>query len=335
MRPFNCSQCGAQVYFENSHCMNCHADLGFAIDSLDIVALPSRPDLMYCQNYQLHACNWLVNTDSHSPYCLSCQLNNTIPDLSQDQYRNYWFEIERAKRRLLYSLFKLNLPVVPKQTRDGEGIWFDFLAPDENEPVLTGHLHGLITLNIHEADSVAREASKKQLGEPYRTLLGHFRHEIGHYFWQLLVEPNHEMLNVFRGAFGDERIDYQSALSAHYERKDAHRWDDAYVSFYASSHPWEDWAETWAHYLHILDALDTASQFGMAVERPDHQKVDFELFDPYQATSIEVLIQHWLPMTYALNSINRSMGLHDFYPFVLTPKVIHKLGVVHDIIRCS
>lgn len=336
MRHFDCPNCQHQVYFENTSCIHCHAQLGFDPVQMTMVVLDNNSDYQYCTNAQHQACNWLVASLSKESFCLSCQLNHTIPDIGNKAYLAYWQKIESAKRRLVYSLIQFNLPVAPKMQEDGPGIWFDFLADQQNDKVTTGHNQGLITLNINEADSVARESTKKQMGEAYRTLLGHFRHEIGHYYWDVLIAPNDERLNQCRALFGDERSDYGQALQTHYERENTMDWTDDHVSFYASSHPWEDWAETWAHYMHIVDALDTANQFGLIVNQPnDDSKIRFNRFDPYQFTDIDTIINHWLPMTYALNSVNRSMGIDDFYPFVLSPTVINKLAFVHKAISSS
>lgn len=334
MRTFNCGNCGRQVYFENTHCVHCKSALGFEPSTLSLLSLSEQSPHSYCENFQHNICNWLVDDNEAATSCLSCSLNNTTPDLDNPEHTSYWQKIESAKRRLLYSLLKLKLPVEAKKDNESSGIWFDFLADKDDHKVMTGHNQGLITLNIAEADSVARESNKKQLGEPYRTLLGHFRHEIGHYYWDHLIASNDKHLDQCRALFGDDREDYGEALKAHYNRNNDHSWSEDFVSFYASSHPWEDWAETWAHYLHIIDALDTASHFNMEVSRPTSgQQVELHQFDPYhQGVTINDIIEHWLPMTYALNSINRSMGLNDFYPFVLAPAVIKKLGFVHKVI---
>jgi hypothetical protein len=89
-------------------------------------------------------------------------------------------------------------------------------------------------------------------------LLGHFRHEVGHYFWDRLVATDPHQLEEFRVLFGDDRQDYGEALKRHYDEGAPANWQDTYISMYATMHPWEDFAETWAHYLHIVDTLETA-----------------------------------------------------------------------------
>jgi hypothetical protein len=196
---------------------------------------------------------------------------------------------------------------------------------------MTGHNNGLITLALKEADDVTREKVRTEMGEPYRTLLGHFRHEIGHYFWDRLVANEAPILETFRALFGDERQDYGEALKRHYAEGPPENWQNDFVSLYASSHPWEDFAETWAHCFHMVDGLETAKVFGInpAV------KIDTGLgkpadpsFDPYRATNIRPVIASWVPLTVAINSLNRSLGQPDFYPFVLTPVVITKIDFV-------
>ena len=201
---------------------------------------------------------------------------------------------------------------------------------------MTGHDNGLITINLAEADDSERERQRHQMGEPYRTLLGHFRHEIAHYYWTRLV-GNSNRLQEFRDLFGDERKDYRDALQQHYANGPPPDWPTHYVTAYASSHPWEDFAETWAHYFHMVDTLETAHAFGLSVRPKVSKGSDFATkidFDSHHA-EMERLIDAWLPLTFAVNSINRSMGQPDLYPFVLAPTVIAKLTFVHDRIRAQ
>jgi hypothetical protein len=233
---------------------------------------------------------------------------------------------------------RLGLPVVP-QGEDPNGLAFDFLADNQagGDRVLTGHASGLITLNIAEADPLQRERMRTEMGEPYRTIIGHFRHESGHYYWDRLVRDS-QWVDLYREMFGDEREDYGEALQRHYANGPPADWDERFVSSYASSHPWEDWAESWAHYLHIIDTLETAYQFGLGV-RPRIASDDGlhaeTIYDPYRQNDFESVIESWLPLTYALNSLNRSMGHDHVYPFVLAPPVIAKLALVHRIVQQS
>jgi hypothetical protein len=264
-----------------------------------------------------------------------------VPDLSSEQNVSRWRNLEVAKRRLFYTLLKLGLPPTLRP-EDPQGLAFDFLAdPAENSPdgpsILTGHDNGLITINIAEADDAEREKRRHSMGEPYRTLLGHFRHEIGHYYWNVLVR-NDPSLERFRQIFGDERQDYGEALKAHYTHGPKENWQEEYVSAYAASHPWEDFAETWAHYLHIVDTLETANAFGLKVRprisRAPELAAEID-FDPHQEADLNRLITAWLPLTFAVNSLNRSMGQPDLYPFVLPPAVIAKLAFIHERIHAQ
>ncbi len=247
--------------------------------------------------------------------------------------------MERAKRRLLHTLIELGLPVESRREKPG-GLAFCFLEDGAKTKVFTGHNEGIITINLAEADDPFREKTRERLGETYRTLLGHFRHEIGHYYWDRLILNNSDDLPSFRDLFGDERADYQAALRVHYEQGAPPDWQSTFVSAYASMHPWEDWAETWSHYLHMVDTLETARAYGLAVraepETPDSQappiamtarRLDFHSFDD--------ILSAWIPLTTALNSLNRGMGLPDLYPFVLNSGAIRKLRFVHDVIAKS
>lgn len=202
--------------------------------------------------------------------------------------------------------------------------------------VITGHADGLITINIAEADAPFREQQRIVMNETYRTVLGHFRHEVSHYYWSRLVDGS-EHLEPFRTRFGDERRDYSAALAHHYEAGAAADWAAHHVSAYASMHPWEDFAETFAHYLHMVDTLETARSYGLAL-RPAPiggatiasvvaRRVDFDDFDD--------LITAWGPLTLALSSLNRSMGLPALYPFVLSNEAIDKLRFVHELVESS
>ena len=286
----------------------------------------------------LDACNWLIPSDSHERFCEACRHNRTVPDLSDEVNLRNWRRMELAKHRLFYTLLRLNLPI-PNRADDPErGLVFDFLA-DPKRPdaakVLTGHDEGLITLALVEADDAERESRRTSMGEPYRTLLGHFRHEVGHYYWDRLVRDEGRLAEC-RAVFGNDEEDYSEALKRHYTEGAPAGWRDHFVSTYATTHAWEDFAETWAHYLHIVDSLETAAAFGLEVHpvvTPDQVLHVQVAVDPYQSGSFDRLIEVWLPLTYALNAMNRSMGLADLYPFVLSPDVIRKLGFIHDLVH--
>ena len=356
MKLFQCQQCGQPIYFENTECERCHSALGFLPDGMVMTALQPQPEdgsfrplanpaltVRFCQNAAHEACNWVLPAHSGEDFCEACQANRTIPDLSDADRLTCWRLLEIAKHRLIYGLLRLRLPLVSKFKDPARGLAFDFLAgPDydfrESQKVITGHAEGLITINIAEADDAERERHRQDMAEPYRTLLGHFRHEIGHYYWERLIQGDQARLASFRQMFGDEQQDYSQALEAHYNGGPPADWQQHFVSSYASSHPWEDWAETWAHYLHIVDTLETAHAFGIHVHPPEVKDPSMEAdadFDPYRSAKFEDLIEVWLPLTYAVNSLNRSMGQPDLYPFVLPPAVLSKLNYIHDTIGSS
>lgn len=293
-----------------------------------------------CENFESPAgCNWMVRVDDDETLCRSCRLNQTIPDLDDPDNCLWWRKIENAKRRLVAQLFNLGLPVESKVSENPErGVMFDILrSPEKGPRVLTGHADGLITLNVEEADDSVREKTRQQMHEPYRTLLGHFRHEIGHYYWDRLVAGS-PWLDKCRELFGDDRQDYSAALKRNYEQGPPENWADEYISSYASVHPWEDWAESWAHYLHIVDSLDTALRFGLRGEDVEQAVEPFtveDLYDPEapDANRVILLVNSWVQMTTVLNELARSMGQHDFYPFVMSRPVLRKIHFIQMIVK--
>lgn len=351
MKLFECQHCGQPLYFENTLCESCGRRLGYLPDRGTLSALEPDGDhwraladpgtsYVFCANAVHDACNWMVPADGGETYCAACEHNRTIPDLSDEENLSRWRKLELAKHHLFYSLLRLGLRPKSCALHDEGGLCFDFLTDgvdtDGNPvPVLTGHAEGLITINVAEADDAEREKRRTAMGEPYRTLLGHFRHEVGHYFWDRLVRDT-PAIESFRALFGDERQDYGEALKRHYDQGPPADWQNSFVSTYATAHPWEDWAETWAHYLHIIDTLETARAFGMKVRpriRKGHELATAVDFDPHRVIDMDDLIDTWLPLTYAVNSLNRSMGQPDLYPFVLSPTAIEKLAYVHDLVR--
>ena len=343
MKKFLCAQCNGRVFFENSRCLFCQAELGFIAEELTVGTFkPAATDQtqqrigtdgLYrsCANLKTAgACNWMIPADSAESFCPSCRLNHTIPDLSKPRNQQAWLKLETGKRRLLYNLLSLGLPVASKLENPAHGLAFDFLedtpagAPGDDH-VFTGHAEGLITINLDEADDPKRENARQLMGEMYRTVLGHFRHEIGHYYWDLLVRDTPQ-LEIFRKVFGDERVDYAAALNNHYRQGPPANWQQERVSAYAASHPWEDWAETWAHYLHILDTLETAAAEGLIIKDGGKQMT---ILPPIGRPFADIAVQ-WRDVRLLLNGLNRSMGLPDPYPFVLADPVIAKLTLIHN-----
>jgi hypothetical protein len=353
MKTFHCTHCQNLIFFENVRCLSCGHPLAFLPDRGIMAALIQCSDGLWrseiqaaedqgyrlCGNHdQVSVCNWVVPADEASNFCRSCRLNRVIPDLSSPRNTTAWFRLELAKRRMLYTLLGLGLPVNPKDGDGDSGLAFEFLEDSTDgdaERVLTGHDNGLITLNIAEADDVHREKQRTLQKEPYRTLLGHFRHEIGHYFWDRLI-LNGPKLNAFRTLFGDERTDYPEALQRHYQEGPPGHWERNFISAYASTHPWEDWAESWAHYLHMVDALETAGAAGLALrprraDEPSMQPPPDPLNPRHQ--DFDAMVESWLSLTYILNNLSRGLGLPDSYPFVLSLPVIDKLRFIHDTIN--
>jgi hypothetical protein len=254
-----------------------------------------------------------------------------IPDLSQPGHREAWYRLEVAKRRLIYTLLGLGLPLENQVSDPEHGLVYEFLADVPGaDPMLTGHNNGVITISVAEADDVEREKRRLQLHEPYRTLLGHFRHEVGHYYWERLIQHSHR-IDAFRYLFGDEREDYSEALKRHYQQGAPSDWQQRFVSAYASAHSWEDWAETWAHYLHMTDTLETATACGLSLQpkRPDEPSLKADAWSG-RPDSFERMVSDWFPVTYVLNNLNRGLGLPDGYPFVLSTPAIDKLRFVHE-----
>jgi len=267
----------------------------------------------------------MIPEDSDHRYCLSCSLNKMVPAMTAPKKRQWWLDMESAKRRLIVTLQKLNLPI-ENQKNQKDGLAFAFLEDKRMNPavkeefVATGHKEGLITVNLAEADDARRERTRVEMGELYRTLLGHFRHESGHYYFERLLRNNDSLLEEFRQLFGDERVNYNASLKKYYQEPSAFSSSSDFISDYAQSHPFEDWAECWAHYLHMVDTLETASWAGIV----DH---DMSRHD------IDQWLSDWSLVTIKLNSLNRSMGLKDAYPFVLSERTLTKIRLVHRIVN--
>jgi hypothetical protein len=342
MKCFHCDSCGLMVFFQNDHCEQCGHRLGFLPDVLALSALetvkenqlqatlPATKGRIYrnCANEsQFQVCNWMVPDEDPNTFCAACRLNEIIPDLTNAKNVDRWKKLELAKRYSIYTFLKLGLPI--EGSADGKlpPLRFRFLEDKENAPVKTGHENGLITLNIAEADADEREHRRVAMHEPYRTLVGHFRHESGHFYWDRLI-ANSPNLENFRKLFGDETADYGVALQNYYKSGPRAGWAAEMVSAYASSHPWEDWAETWAHYLHIMDTLETAAGFGVGVDNNGKKNTRVKFHD---RMDFDALLAEWIPLTCALNTINRGMGLPDLYPFVIPPPVVEKLRFIHRV----
>ncbi|AUG40112.1 hypothetical protein CXP47_09500 [Pseudomonas chlororaphis] len=346
-------RCGQSLFFRNSQCLACSAALGYQPEQSRLSSLQPGPEVdtwlldvdpqaglfRRCANLDTPAaCNWLLPAYGAGTLCMACRLNRTIPDLGVAENPERWRKVAIAKRRLVAQLVSLGLPLIAKTEDEEAGLAFDFLGVDrQGKAPMTGHANGLITLDIKEADDAYREQVRVQMHEPYRTLLGHFRHEVGHYYWDRLIADSH-WLEPCRALFGDERASYAEALDRHYQQGAPNDWSQAYVSAYATMHPWEDWAETWAHYLHMMDAVDTALGFGMSAREMDFDYQPFPLdtlYDPQHPGGPAFLsfVNAWIELAGMLNELSRSMGQPDFYPFILPPAVIAKLHFIHLVIQ--
>lgn len=325
MQRFNC-ECGQPLFFDSVQCERCARGVGFDPELQQMVTLDDDRSSTHrvCANSSQHGvCNWLVAHHSDESLCESCRLTQVIPNLSDPANLQRWARLEAAKRRLLYSIKTLRLDVRSKQQDPQSGLSFEFKLDRRTDPaslddfVSTGHAGGVITINAREADPVQEVRTREHLNEPYRSLLGHMRHESGHYYWDRLIRDS-KHLQAWRELFGDERLDYASAMQTYYDRGPSEDWPSQHISAYASAHPWEDWAETWAHYLHMQDTLETASSLGLL----EHSTEPAQDFDQQVNT--------WMQVAVTLNELNRSMGQDDPYPFVLEPTVIEKMRFIHQ-----
>jgi hypothetical protein len=358
MKVFHCDHCGNLLFFENTQCVRCGQVVAYLPDLAIVGSLDPNNDqtpdrvgtwrspvraaagknYRLCRNYALEqVCNWTVDASDANELCVSCRLTHVIPDLTSGDHRPAWYKLEAAKRRLVFTLLRLRLPIVSRDADPDRGLAFEFKADTFDAPVLTGHATGLITVNIAEADDAERERRRTSLHEPFRTLAGHMRHESGHYYWDRLVADRgtHE---AFRRVFGDERPDYGTALNTYYAQGPRADWQGGYISAYASAHPLEDWAETWAHYLHMVDTLETTAACGVSLQPRRADEPSLSRVSPYVVSPdapFSQLIDSWYPVTYLLNNLNRGLGLADAYPFVWSPPAIDKLRFVHETVRSA
>lgn len=349
MKLFTCATCGQTIYFDNRFCVRCGSALGFVAQDVTLHALVPAGEAMwtvagrdgvfrFCDNAAHDVCNWLVPADGPHAFCEACRHNRIVPT-TDPQGLERWRRIGAAQRHLFYSILRWNLPRPTREEDPASGLVFDFLADEVDmngnvvSPAMTGHEDGLISLRAAEADDAVRESVRVSMGEPYRSLLGHFRHEIGHFYWTQLVRDE-AMVEEARRLFGDEREDYAAALQRNYTEGPPPDWQQHFISTYAAAHPAEDFAECWAHFFHIVDTLETARSFGLNTDPKGHEELEAEVtFDPYRAANAGRLVDSWIPLSVALNAIQRSMGQPDSYPFVLPPPVVDKLDFINRLVR--
>ena len=377
MKTFNCNCKDHQMlFFESKSCLACKRVVGVDdnFDKVEAYDLDENTGYYFksteekkvsyqkCDNHADYtACNGMVNMDTFIPVpdnedevlCFACRFNETIPDLSIVEHIPLWRKMEIAKRRAIYTLKSLSLPLENTIQNPQSGLSFDFIADsdvndnfstklEDQEIVFTGHDNGHITINIAEANDVVRASTKLAMREKYRTLLGHFRHELGHYYFNKLILVSPEKQELCKKYFGDDEIDYSKALKKYYKSGAPKNWNDDFISEYATMHPYEDWAETWAHYMHIIDTLETAKNFnitGSLNNKAVNNEYLGELTLPQNSclfssqTSINSILDTWMDFAIILNSLNRSMGMSDAYPFVLTQSIRTKLSFIHHAIH--
>ncbi len=347
MRSFSC-RCGNTIYFENSVCVVCRSELGWCPGCESLSAIESVGGQEYrcgnaacgmmlykCHNYEEHqVCNRCVRSATAEPagLCNYCRFNDTIPDLTVPGNLAMWYRLETAKRRMFYTLDLLRLPygnaedgIEPELSFDFKGdivkksVWWWRMGKEER--VYTGHASGKITINIREADHVEREKARVSFEEAHRTIIGHFRHEIGHYYWELLVQGKCEP--EFKALFGDHNASYADAMQQHYENGPPEDWQFKYITSYASMHAWEDFAETFATYQDMVSVLDTAM----------HGRLG-EHLDPRTA-GLQEMVDRFVGLGVVLNEMNRAMGLIDLVPDIFAGPIVTKLGFVHDLLRAA
>jgi len=339
MIHFHCT-CGNTLYFENTLCLKCGSMVGYDLQANTMK--PVTKEFAPCRNgADFGVCNWLVPVPGPA-YCTACSLNHMVPDLSMPGNKDAWRRMEAAKRRAVFTLARLGITPADRRSQSG-GLAFDFLIPIPDLCVMTGHKDGVITLNLNEADDLYRERQRHHLGEPYRTLVGHFRHELGHYYWDCFFSKsadNDPLLAEFRALFGDERADYAEALARHYASGPAPTWSTTHITSYAASHPWEDWAETWAQYLHIVDGVETAAAFGWA---GSHVPIPFTPLLPEQVAagnpgadvSFLSTLNEWARLSPALNEMAASLGHATMYPFIFSPQTAGKILFIHHMVKVA
>lgn len=330
--------CSGLLYLEDLRCDSCGAEVAYHALSGTMVAINGSD--LHVANRLWHlcinrdrGCNWLSDGDSSTGQCFGCRIIRTRPNDADLEALNRLADASQSERRLLVQLNSLGLPVDPYFEDDG-GLGFDLLS-SEHQQVTTGHENGIVTIDLAETSDAYRERLRVQLGEPYRTMLGHFRHEVGHYYEWVLVEQT-GWITECRELFGDERASYSAAIDRHYSNGAPEGWHDSFISEYATMHPWEDFAECFAHYLHITDTLSTAASAGMELVPGRDVLPALPLAvsprSRYGADDFDALMDDWQWVSAFFNRINRSMGEADLYPFTISQQVADKLRFVHRVL---
>ncbi|MEJ1155589.1 zinc-binding metallopeptidase family protein [Microbacterium marmarense] len=334
----HCPHCRRFVYLDTLVCPNCTTQLGYDLASRQFhsvvdgqVAIDSN--LRFTCSNREWLCNWLVADDASAGRCYSCRLTRRKPDANDTVALEALAKTEESKRRLVLQLGDLGLPIAPWYLHEG-GLGFDLISSlSDGKRVTIGHANGIVTVDLAESLDDRREGLRVSLGEPYRTMLGHLRHEVGHYFQGVLLRDDSDW-DQCRNLFGDERASYQDAIKRHYALGAPEGWQSSFISEYATMHPWEDFAETFAHYLHITGTLNTAAVLGIRLDESVSRLRDTDVvpIDSYQSEPVERLLSDWEWMSEAFNRVNRSMGFGDLYPFDIVGSIARKLAFVHRLV---
>lgn len=347
VRAFACPVCNHFTAFEAAQCRHCGSDVGLhpptrtMLAVVDGAATAEGQRWVRCTQHATLGCNWLAPDAQESAgrgRCLADSLIRREPDAADTIAREKLAPTAVSLRRLVYQLLDLGLPVDPFWRREG-GLAFDLISSrSENERVVIGHAGGVITIDLVESLDDYRESLRVRLGEPYRTMLGHFRHEVGHYYQNVLVETGDgaaRYLDDCRALFGDERVSYADELARHYTFGAPDDWARNYISEYATMHPWEDFAECFAHYLHITDTIDTSREAGMVL-LADRVRFsapgDIVPLQSYTGVPIERMLSDWRWLSLFFNRVNTAMGKDPLYPFDIPAPVVAKLGFVHRVV---
>ncbi|HEX6944659.1 MAG TPA: putative zinc-binding metallopeptidase [Casimicrobiaceae bacterium] len=352
MKTFRCSSCGGIAFFDDTVCVACGHRLAFAPERRDMVALAPASDdawrivgdaqgttVRLCRNVGELACNQVLHPGAPPGLCNACLLTRTIPNLDRPGHREAWGRLERTKRRLLWTLQGLGLQWRSREEDPEHGLVFEFLSdadlPD-GERASTGHTEGHIVINADEADDAVLARQRQDLREPYRTLIGHLRHEAGHYYWNVLIRDRGRE-EAFRTLFGDEGVDYAESLRNYYGRERPADWREHYISEYATMHPWEDWAESFAHYLHMVDGVETGLDLAVALAPRNEVLPALDLGGGGDVTALafDELLRSWGGLSIALNQFNRGMGVHDAYPFAPSVAALEKIRFVDQEVRAA
>lgn len=338
-----CPRCDQVAELDDLMCCQCGAELGFHPPSLTMVTCgPTGTTTddgrwVWCSQRDRLDCNWLRDLALDTEECFACHVVRRRPEADQDSAWEKLAQASSPKRRLLVQLAVLGLPVETFRDQKG-GLAFDLLSSKSSgENVTIGHSSGVITIDLAESLDDHREKLRVQLGEPYRTMLGHFRHEVGHYYQWKLVEQT-DFIGESRALFGDERASYSDALDRHYAQGAPEDWHESFISEYATMHPWEDFAETFAHYLHITDTLSTVALGGVVLQGERSDGVlerDVVPRVSYAEASTEEMVDDWHWLSLLLNRASRAMGRRDLYPFTLPEPVVRKLDFVHRVVGAT